>query len=56
MAIIVYPFGPPVTLPYIGTIPLRIAQFDVACFMFGCHSVGVYGIALAGWSSNNSTV
>src|SRR3954470_3985872 len=27
MAIIVYPFGPVVTLPFIGPIALRIAQF-----------------------------
>src|SRR3954466_6902620 len=28
MAIIVYPFGPVVRLPFIGPIALRIAQFD----------------------------
>ena len=27
MAIIVYPFGPTITLPFLGTFPLRIAQF-----------------------------
>src|SRR5512132_1378734 len=30
MAIIVYSFGPTVTLPFLGSFPLRIAQFDVA--------------------------
>ena len=54
MTIIVYPFGPEVTLPFIGTIKLVVAQFDVGLlYVLAITSVGVYGIALAGWSSNN---
>jgi NADH-quinone oxidoreductase subunit H len=54
MTMIVYPFGPEINLPWFGPHQLVIARFDVALlYVLGITSVGVYGIALAGWSSNN---
>jgi len=65
MPIVVYPFGPAITtvdwsfLPYglgegVRALPLTIAKIDVGVlFVLGITSVGVYGIALAGWSSNS---
>jgi len=65
LPIVVYPFGPAITtidwsfLPYglgegITQLPLTIARIDVGVlFVLGITSVGVYGIALAGWSSNS---
>ena len=65
LPIVLYPFGPAITtvdwsfLPYglgdgVTTLPLTIARIDVGVlFVLGITSVGVYGIALAGWSSNN---
>lgn len=54
MAIAVYPFGPTITIPGLGTFDMAIARFDVALlYVLGVTSVGVYGIALAGWASNN---
>src|SRR4029078_7737899 len=54
MTMIVYPLGPNVNLPFIGQIPLVVAPFDVGLlYVLGVTSIGVYGIALAVWSSNN---
>src|SRR3954463_1383859 len=61
MPIVVYPFGPTITtidwsfLPYglgegIHALPLVISKIDVGVlYVLGITSVGVYGIALAGW-------
>lgn len=65
MPMIVYPFGPAIEnvdlsfLPFglgdnIRNIPLTVASIDVGVlYVLGITSVGVYGIALAGWSSNS---
>jgi len=53
MTFIVIPYGSEVNL-FGRTIPLRVTRIDVGLlYVLGLGSLGVYGIALAGWSSNN---
>jgi NADH-quinone oxidoreductase subunit H len=55
MTIVVYPFGPQVTIPGLNVpVQLVISRLDIGLlYVLGITSIGVYGIALAGWSSNN---
>lgn len=50
----VIPFGSDLVIPGLGTIKLAIADLDVGpLFIFSIASLSVYGITLAGWSSNS---
>ncbi|MEW6211126.1 MAG: NADH-quinone oxidoreductase subunit NuoH [Acidobacteriota bacterium] len=53
MIFIVIPFGSEITL-FGRTIQLHVTHFDVGLlYVLALGSVSVYGIALAGWASNN---
>jgi NADH-quinone oxidoreductase subunit H len=54
MTFAVVPFAGTITLPYIGDIPLYITRLNVGLlYVFALTSLSVYGIVLAGWSSNS---
>ncbi|MBM3418879.1 MAG: NADH-quinone oxidoreductase subunit H, partial [Bacteroidetes bacterium] len=49
----IIPWGPDITL-YGRTISLQVTDFNVGVlYMFGVVSIGVYGIMIGGWASNN---
>lgn len=53
MTFIVIPYGSSINL-FGREIALRVTHLDVGLlFVFALGSIGVYGLALAGWSSNN---
>jgi NADH-quinone oxidoreductase subunit H len=47
------PFGPP-SVQWLGQSTLVVANLNIGLmFVFAITSIGVYGVALAGWSSNS---
>jgi NADH-quinone oxidoreductase subunit H len=49
----IIPWGPPIEL-FGRQITLQIADFNIGIlFIFGVVSIGVYGIMIGGWASNN---
>ncbi|MBM3161233.1 MAG: NADH-quinone oxidoreductase subunit NuoH [Bacteroidetes bacterium] len=49
----IIPWGPDITL-FGRTISLQVTDFNVGVlYMFGVVSIGVYGIMIGGWASNN---
>jgi NADH-quinone oxidoreductase subunit H len=55
ISIVIIPFGPEVEIPFLGirtTMEATTVNIGVL-FLLAVSSVGVYGIALAGWASNN---
>jgi NADH-quinone oxidoreductase subunit H len=50
----VVPWGPDFTLPSGHVVSLQVADINIGIlFIFGVVSLGVYGIMLGGWASNN---
>jgi NADH-quinone oxidoreductase subunit H len=56
LAVAVIPFGPVVRVPFTSThTPLQLTDLPVAVlYILAIASIGVYGIVLAGWSSNST--
>jgi len=49
----IIPWGPPIEI-FGRQISLQIADFNIGIlFIFGVVSIGVYGIMIGGWASNN---
>ncbi|HEY3286686.1 MAG TPA: NADH-quinone oxidoreductase subunit NuoH [Gemmatimonadaceae bacterium] len=50
----VLPFGAPLPIPGVGLISMAVADLPVGfLFILAISSLGVYGLTIAGWSSNN---
>ena len=50
----VIPWGPDIVTPDGGVISLQVADINIGIlFIFGVVSLGVYGVMLGGWASNN---
>ena len=56
LAFAVIPFGPTARIPFTDTYtPLQLTDLNVAVlYVLAIAAVGVYGIVLAGWSSNST--
>ncbi|HEY1464620.1 MAG TPA: NADH-quinone oxidoreductase subunit NuoH [Terriglobales bacterium] len=53
-SIAVIPFGDAVVIPHVGSTFLQITDVNIGLLVvLGITSIGVYGIALSGWSSNS---
>ena len=55
MVVIVYPFGPEVTIPFTDiTVPLYVTHMNVGLmYVLALTGLGIYGIVIGGWASNS---